>query len=1347
MRGAGKTTTLAVLGAVLAVLASLAANAATSADRWPGPLDLLRRHSWTSVGALALLAVVVAVVTAVRGDGGAAPAGDPPPPAPPSVPEWVVDRREGARAVAAVCRPPRRGARGRGRAGRRTVGITTSLDGAGGFGKTTLATVVRASGRVRRHFRGRVYTVTIGRDVRGRAAVAAKVAEVTRFITGDTTAFDDPALAGAHLGRLLDQRPRTLLVLDDVWEPEQLEPFLLGGAPCVRLVTTRVPAVLPPGTQRVRVDEMSPAQARAVLTHGLPPLPPDTVTGLLHATGRWALLLRLTNRLVARRIATGGEPADVARAVLRALRDRGPAAVDGPPAPRDTPLDLDDPARRAQAVRATVEAATTLLSAGGARRLAELAVFAEDEAVPVPLVARLWAATGGLDEEAVRALCAQLDALSLVALNPERGGRISLHDVLRDYLRSELGASELRALHGLLVDTARDGLAGSDADGVLAGAPGAAVSREAAGTAPAREPAGPARDRPRPAPWDLPDGYLHDHLVEHLLGAGRTAGAEALAGDLRWVESRLLRRGPTAPWADLDRIPTASAAALARDITRVAHLLTPTEPAGALVQVLHSRLAPLPHWGPQVAAREPLVPRPRLGNRWDPPDLPEPALRRTLLGHDGGVTGLAASPDGEWLASVGLDGTVRRWDARSGRELDRRDHEHPLTALAVAPDGTWLAAGDAHGAVLLWYVERGGPLVRGVRPVPGGGPVRTLAAVPRSNGVVWLAVLDAAQRVVTLWDPATCRNTGRLEAEEDVAGFAAAPDGSLLATTHLGGRTRRWDGGTLSEVGPRSGGGTTTWTRVAVVPGGERTERVARVPAASGPAAGAPPMLLVGAESGSTALDGCDHAGRERHPGGHEGPVLALAAGPHGRWLASGGQDGTVRFWTRHDGVGAADGTRDGAAAAGRTRNGGVRTELRAHAGQVDALAVAPDGEWLASAGSDGAVRIWDAPVTGGAGAPRAEGPAAHPERRTDGRAAHPERQTDGRAAHPERRTDGRVPYPERRVEGPGAPRQQGTGRAAAGRHPGAGRSEPLALVAVEADGARFLTADRHRGTVRIWHLVRGGSEYHPRHDSSERWLAVTPGGAPVSLDSYGIVSVAGSLLEQPRPVSACALSGDGHWLAAADDRGTVRLFDLRTGTGLRDYRPGPPDGVTGGSRDRSAVVRTHEPRRPAPAFAAAFARDGGRYATADADGVVRVRDRETGRCAEYRGFDHRPGPLALAPDGSWLACGDGPDVRLWRDGAGVLLCGHTGTVLSLAASPDGAWLASTADDGALRIWDAVSGRAVALLRTEGPLPGCDWTPDSRTVVAVGQWGPHVYAFEPPDAGAVVGAGPCGPVG
>ena len=67
-----------------------------------------------------------------------------------------------------------------GRAG--TVGITTGLYGAGGFGKTTLARMVCADRRVRRRFGGGVYLVTVGRDVRGAAAVAAKVNDVIKLV-------------------------------------------------------------------------------------------------------------------------------------------------------------------------------------------------------------------------------------------------------------------------------------------------------------------------------------------------------------------------------------------------------------------------------------------------------------------------------------------------------------------------------------------------------------------------------------------------------------------------------------------------------------------------------------------------------------------------------------------------------------------------------------------------------------------------------------------------------------------------------------------------------------------------------------------------------------------------------------------------------------------------------------------------------------------------------------------------------------------------------------------------------------------------------------------------------------
>ncbi|MDX2815755.1 NB-ARC domain-containing protein, partial [Streptomyces sp. PA03-5A] len=594
---------LSVFGFLLSALLALAANAATNQNHWPGVLDELRQQAWPSVGilvGLSLIPIILVTWAQVRPQAGH---NDPPPPRPESVPEWFVARAETRQAVIAVSWRFR------------AVGITTGFSGAGGFGKTTLATAVCAHWWVRFFFRRRIYSIPIGRDIRGRAAIAAKVAEVTRFITGDAEEFSDPVLAGQHLGRLLDQRPRMLLVLDDIWEEEQLAPFRYGGRRCTRLITTRNPSLLPTGTVRIPVDQMSADQAQALLTWRLPPIPADLVDGLLRATGRWALLLRLANRLIAEQIAAGATPADAPRTVLRQLRTHGPAAVDDPGAI----WRLDDQEERNKAVRASIEAATLLLPPGGADRFAELAIFAEDEAIPVSLVALLWHATTGLTEPQAQSLWRKLRDLSLITLIPDHGGRIGLHDVIRDYLRAALGTDALTTLHGRFTDAV------------------AATLDPAAPLTPTVPDHGHAW-------WEVTDRYLLDHLIEHLRAAGRSTQAEAVAGDIRWVEARLVQRGPTAPWSDLTQIDTPHARAMARSLAQTAHLLNPVEPDRLLANVLHVRLQHHPLWHGQIVARQnDSTRRPLLAAQWPLPDQPDRAFQRALTGHTAWVTSVAIS--------------------------------------------------------------------------------------------------------------------------------------------------------------------------------------------------------------------------------------------------------------------------------------------------------------------------------------------------------------------------------------------------------------------------------------------------------------------------------------------------------------------------------------------------------------------------------------------------------------------------------------------------------------------------------------------------------------------------------
>ncbi|MFE6098012.1 NB-ARC domain-containing protein [Streptomyces massasporeus] len=1155
----------------LAIVLALAGNAATATRRWPWLLDELRQHPWWSVGVFGVLAIMASGVAA--GLQLRSPAGRDDPPLPPStiVPEWYVDRAQTRTAAAAVCR------------GGRAVGITTSLWGAGGFGKTTLAQAVCARRRVRRHFRSRIYTVTIGRDVRGRAAVAAKVAEVTRFITGDTTEFDDPDLAGAHLGRLLDQRPRTLLLLDDVWEREQLEPFLKGGNRCVRLVTTRNPALLPAGASRIPVDQMSHAQARAVLTWNLPALPAALVEDLLQTTGRWALLLRLTNRLIAEQCAGGADSTAAAEGILNRLRGRGPAAVDDPTAI----WNLDDPRLRNQAVKASIEAATTLLPPGGPDRFTELGIFAEDESIPVPVVALLWQASGGLTEDQTRSLCRDLERLSLLTLNRANGGTLGLHDVVRDYLRGDLGIAGLARSNGVLIDVV-------------------------AATLPPAQALDPTRPGTERAWWQLSDGYLLDHLIEHLVAAGRTTLAEAVAGDLRWVEARLTQRGPTAPWSDLTRIGTMHTRPLARSLAQIAHLLTPTDPSHATTGILHTRLDTHPHWHPQITARhrDPTQ-RPCLETLWPLPDTPSPALQRTLTGNFGTVVAIA--PDGTWLATTRRDGATLILDAATGactRTLT--GHTEEVESLAIAPDGTWFvtSGGSFDGTLRFWDPETGAC----TRSLTGVG-AKSMAIAPDGT---WLATTGGGAKTVRIWNPALGTCTAVLTGHTDVVeSLAIAPDGTWLATS--GDETVRiWD--------PVTGTCTRTLTG--------HTDAV-------GPVAIAPDgtWLATGGHDGTVRI--WDSAtGTYTHTlTGHSTWVESVAVAPNGTWLATtGGLDGTVRIWDpvtgtcTHTLTGHTNGVESLAIAPDSTwlatsggRDKSVRIwdpvtgtcthTLTGHIDAVESLAIAPDSTWLATTSYDRTIRIWDqefaAQTPSSVGNTGAVGSVAIAP---DGTWLAT---TGGSYDETVRIWDWATGICTRTLPG---------------------HTNAVWSVAISPDSTWLATGGLD-GTVRIWDPATGTCTHTlTGHTNGVESVAIAPDGtwlATGGLDgavrfwdpASGVCTR--SLTGQTDAVGSVAIAPDGTWLATGGHDGTVQVWDPASGVCTHTLT---------GHTDAVGSV--------------AIAPDGTWLATGALDGTVRIWDPATGTCTHtLTGHTDAVGSVAIAPDSTWLATTSGSDtsVRIWN--------------------------------------------------------------------------------------------------
>ncbi|MFC7534521.1 NB-ARC domain-containing protein [Actinoplanes sp. GCM10030250] len=916
---------LTFLTAVTAALAAIATNAATDMTTpWPWGLERVRNDpfAWTGgavlAGFVASLAVWWVQHRAERqGAEVVLPIEHPE--------SWVLDRpQEVDKVVAALWRRDDS-----------TVGITTALQGAGGFGKTTIAKIIRSDPRIRRRFGHRVYWVTLGRDLVSDAAIAARINDLMKLMAPDRAqVFTDARQAGAYLGSLLDEKPRRLLILDDVWFTSQLTPFVTGGRRCARLVTTRIPSLLGADSIPVEVDRVSAEQAKTLLEWGLPTLPDSVAEGLIRDTGRWPLLLRLVNMLLAKQVMTGARIEEVSAEVAARLHRGGGQVVDDMhDVARE--IDLDNPEQRQKAVRATIRASSDLLTEDERHRLDELGIFVEDELIPVDLVYRLWHVTAGLDQFATRRLVATLRDLALLVLHRQgEDTLISLHDVIRDYLRERLGSGREATLHGDLLDDIAARL--------------------------------PAHDTGTPW-WLLPDGdrYVAEHLVEHLVRAGRLDHAEELAGDLRWVEFRLASFGIAAPDVDLAQVGSARANRLRAVFAQVAHLVGVTTPKEAQRDILHSRVQHTLDWGPQVARLDAERTGARLANAWPLPDLPEAELRRSLMGHSGPVTALALTSDGKLLISGGTDRAVRVWDTTTGDlRLELTGHAGTVRALRALPGNGLLASGGDDRTVIVWDLHTG----------------QRRAALRRHRGSV--QALDVARDgtfliagagdELSIWSMDTRRRTARLrgrlewavsyfEGVRDVRAVAVAPTGRRIAAGRVDGSVEIWDVATRRKQAELRTSALIDWTAEGKwEPGLQRRPQPVIPP-------GTDVTGLFFRSDGRILVEHLDRRRRVWDPA-HENAaedqsppakvrgrrqVVTTVMAPDGSWIATGEEDGAVHLW---------DSARLAHQEAAENEEG------------VNALAVHPAGQWLLSAGAR-TTWLWNlsagtaapAHVTGGA--------------------------------------------------------------------------------------------------------------------------------------------------------------------------------------------------------------------------------------------------------------------------------------------------------------------------------------------------------------------------------------------
>jgi len=594
---------------------------------------------------------------------------------------------------------------------------------------------------------------------------------------------------------------------------------------------------------------------------------------------------------------------------------------------------------------------------------------------------------------------------------------------------------------------------------------------------------------------------------------------------------------------------------------------------------------------------------------------------------DGGVKGVAFSPDGKLLASAYGNGTVRIWNSATGQAtgISLPADTGPgggVEGVAFSPDGNLLATADADGTVRLWNPATGKATGITLSSPPSGGPGRrTMTGAGIGYGVSGVAfspdgnLLASADAdgTVRIWNPATGAPTGITFPDDTglgggVAGVAFSPDGNLLATADADGTVRLWNPATRTATGislPADTG-----------PGGG-VEGVAFSPDGN---------LLATADADGTVRLWDPATGQAvASLRGETGPgpgVNGVAFSPDGNLLATADADGTVRIWnpaTRHA---------PGAPIPASTGN----------LYGVKGVAFSPDGNLLATADADGTVRLWN-PATG---------------------------QATGATLPAE---SGRVFDVGGKVFGPGV---RGVAFSPRG----------YLLATAEADGTVRLwnpANEQATGASLPADTSTGGSVNGVAFSPDGNLLASANGNGIVRLWNPANRQATGiSLPADTGPgggANGVAFSPDGNLLASADADGTVRLWDPATGQAVAslpaDTGPGggvngvafSPDGNLLATADADGTVRLWDPAtRQAVASlpadigvgvsAVAFSPDGNLLASADADGTVRLWDPATRQAVASLPADIGVGVSAVAfsPDGNLLASADADGtVQIWH--------------------------------------------------------------------------------------------------
>lgn len=337
---------------------------------------------------------------------------------------------------------------------------------------------------------------------------------------------------------------------------------------------------------------------------------------------------------------------------------------------------------------------------------------------------------------------------------------------------------------------------------------------------------------------------------------------------------------------------------------------------------------------------------------------------RPLQGHTDWVWNIAFSPDGHWLASASLDGTLRLWSVQDEQPIHVLEgHKYDVYGVAISADSQWLVSAGKDYTVRLWNLQGGQNLktwrghTGGIHSLKLSSDDQLLASSGQNETIqLWRVQMDSKLR--RLHPYKTFSSPTRQVSPFSNVSFS--PDSQTLAINRHDESIALWNLQT-GHLDRWSAHNASIWT-VLFSP----TEQIV-----------ASSSYDCTVRLWDVQTHHCRHVLR-----GHESGIRAIAFDPSGQWLASGSFDLTIRLWNVQTGecsgvlqghTGAifalafdstghqlVSGSHDQTVRLWDVQTGACLKVLQGHTGAVWTVAISPNGQTLASGGDAQMIRLWD---------------------------------------------------------------------------------------------------------------------------------------------------------------------------------------------------------------------------------------------------------------------------------------------------------------------------------------------------------------------------------------------------